>query len=383
LLSRPNLALVGNTVETPTSSFKQKLADHDAILQDYIDTFLLRNLSDTSIKAVSRFLRGWFEGLIIPDPSHPNGERQMLVWEAMAPVLGRQHVMAFTKGLVCSGLKSTTIGSYLGYLRRFFQYVLEFPYIPGNVVQYISTKYNRIEQPVSEYDYPTHVVDDEPEGYALSLQELVDFYDFIRTVYIPGSQKKFAAARDYSMIVMAGETGLRADELKNLDVEGKHIDLFYEKGRVQTRFGKGTKGSGKRTRKTVFSPLAQATTLYYVESIRPKFINAEKTTALYISERGIRISYSTMWRNLTLIVEEARKEGLALPPKLSWHDLRRSFATNFMEMYPNNSWLLLDMLGHRNPSTLNRYVKHRRAFYDKAVDRVLDDLLANVVKAGD
>lgn len=358
-------------VRPQTISFQDKLADHNALIDGYIDTLYTRNYSERTINYVRHFLPGWFTNLHVPDDDCVGGYRQLFVWEAMTPVLGRQYIVAFGKGLVCSGLKVGTVISYLGYLRRFFDYILEFPYIPGKTIQYIAAKYGPIEQPVSEYDYPTHVLDPEPEGFPLTLKELVEFYDFVRSVYIPRSQKKSSAARDYSMIVIAGESGLRPDETGHLEEQ----DLFFERGRIQTRFAKGTKGSGKRTRKTIFTPFAQATTLYYKENIRPQFINFDTEPLLYLSERGGLISYSAMWRNLKRITEAARKEGLQLRPEFCWYDLRRTFATLFAERYPERMWLLMDMLGHLNPSTLKRYVRHRRAYYERSLDLVLDDLI--------
>jgi site-specific recombinase XerD len=375
-MSRPRLSLVqtGN-VSAPRISFEEKLADHQAILRAYTDTLYTRNFSTQTIHYTERFLYGWFANLSVADGTHPDGHRQLLIWEAMKPVLGRQYIVAFSKGLICSELKAGTIIGYLGYLRRLFEYVLEFPHIPGDTVQYIAHKYGPIEQPVSEYDYPVHALDHEQEGFALTLKELVELYDYVRTVYVQSSQKKHAAGRDYSMLVLAGESGLRADEIIHLDVKGLHCDLFYDKGRVQTRYAKGMKGSGKRTRKTIFTPFAKATIFHYEQHFRPQFINADTETALYLSERGQRISYNAMWRNLQLIVKSARADGLSLPPKLGWHDLRRTFATIFSEKYPELMWVLMDALGHVNPSTLNRYIKHRRAYYEKALDAVLDDLI--------
>lgn len=375
-MAAAKLTLIKNApIFTPPISFQGRLEDHNAIINSYIDTLYARNFSLSTITTLKKFLFGWFANLYVIDETHPDGRRQLLVWEAMAPVVGRQHILAFSKGLICSGLKVRTVILYLGYLRRFFEYVLEFPYVPNKQAQYIAPKYGPIEQPITEYDYPAHVIDPEPEGFPLTLKELVEFYDFVRSVYIPRSQKEFSAARDYSMIVIAGESGLRADEIIHLDVAGPQRDLFYERGRIQTRFAKGTRGSGKRTRKTIFTPFAQATTLHYEEKIRPRFLNSDMRLALYLSERGERLSYSAMWRNLKRIVEEARREGLNLPPEFCWHDLRRTFATLFAEKYPERMWLLMDMLGHLNPGTLRRYVKHRREYYEKSLDLVLNDMI--------
>lgn len=375
-MSRPQLAVV-HRVEASASPVpvSEMLADHYALLQSYLDTHITRNHSDRTLNSERGFLTGWFEGFLVPDSSHPEGQRQLLLWEAMAPVVGRQRVVAFSKGLVEAGLRPRTVISYLGYLRRLCQYVLDYPYIPGGAVQSIVAKYGRIEQPVLEYDYPVHVLDQEEEGFVLTGERLVQFYDFIRLEYIGNNQKKLPVSRDYTMIVVAGESGLRASEILNLDGLGPHRDLFYEQNRIQTRHGKGTKGSGKRVRKTIFTPFAQDTMRVYEEQIRPHFPNAKSNVALFLTESGVRINYKDMWRNLHVIVQDAQKAGLDMPPKLSWHSLRKSFATNFMERYPGRPWVLMDMMGHTSPSTLHRYVKHSRAYYDQALDKIAGELV--------
>ncbi len=364
-MTRPQLAVVQPSAIAPSAiPVSQMLADHQSILQGYLDTHTTRNHSDRTIEAERRFLTGWFESFVLQDEDSPQGERQLFVWEAMAPVLGRQRIVGFSKGLVDVGLKPRTVQGYLGCLRRLFQYVLESPYIPGTQVQSITSKYARIEQPVLEYDYPVHVLEQDEEGFVLTGEQLFQFYDFVRLQYIGHNQKKLPASRDYTMIVVAGESGLRADEILHLDALGLHRDLFYEHKCIQTRHGKGTKGSGKRVRKTIFTPFAQATMRVYEDHIRPNFPNAK----------------TTMWHNLHSIVEEGRKAGLELPPKLSWHSLRKSFATNFMEQHPDRPWVLMDLMGHLNPSTLHRYVKHSRAYYDQAIEDIVEAMVAEVTE---
>lgn len=380
-MTRPQLALVHNVeIASTPIPFSQLLADHHAILQGYLDTHITRNHSDITIERERSFLIGWFESFVMQDDNHPRGERQLFVWEAMLPVLGRQRIIGFSKGLVDAGLKPRTVQTYLGSLRRLFQYVLEYPYIPGTEVQSIVSKYGRLEQSVLEYDYPVHVLDQEEEGFVLTGEQLLRFYDFVRLEYIGHNQKKLPASRDYTMIVVAGESGLRADEIRHLDALGPHRDLFYEQNCLQTRHGKGTKGSGKRVRKTIFTPFAQDTMRIYEERIRPHFPNAKTDPALFLTESGERTSYKAMWHNLHSIVEEARKAGLEVPPKLSWHSLRKSFATNFMEQHPDRPWVLMDLLGHLNPSTLHRYVKHSRTYYEQAIDEIVGAMVAEATE---
>ena len=145
-MDRSKLTLIKNIeVSAPAIPFSQMLDDHNAILQGYLDTHVTRNHSDKTIQGDRRFLRGWFEGFMVVDDNHPDGERQLFLWEAMEPVLGRQRIIEFSKGLIETGLKTRTVNGYLGSLRRLFEYVLEYPYVPGAVVEPIVSKYARIE----------------------------------------------------------------------------------------------------------------------------------------------------------------------------------------------------------------------------------------------
>ncbi|MGZ3626026.1 MAG: tyrosine-type recombinase/integrase, partial [Ktedonobacteraceae bacterium] len=113
-MTRPQLAIVHDvsSISAPMP-FSQLLADHHAILEGYLDTHVTRNHSDRTLESERRFLIGWFESFMKPDENHPDGERQLLIWEAMEPVLGRQRIVGFSKGLVDAGLKPRTVHAYL------------------------------------------------------------------------------------------------------------------------------------------------------------------------------------------------------------------------------------------------------------------------------
>jgi site-specific recombinase XerD len=227
------------------------------------------------------------------------------------------------------------------------------------------------------------VLDQDDEGFVLTGEQLFDFYDFVRVHYRSQNQKKYPASRTYTMIVVAGESGLRADEICHLDALPPHRDLFYEQNCLQTRYGKAAKGSGKRVRKTIFTPFAQDTLRYYETYIRPAFPNAHTNAALFLTESGERITYKDAWYHLSVVVKAARKAGLGLPARMGWHSLRKSFATNFMEHYPEQVWHLMEMLGHLNPSTLHHYVKHTRAYYDQSLNRIAQNLMKQTSAQGE
>ena len=98
-MSRPRLTVVHNLALVSHSiSIDEKLLDHQAILDGYLDTRIARNHSPKSIEVERRFLEGWFKNYPIEDDQHPSGYRQMFIWEAMQPVVGRERILAFSKG---------------------------------------------------------------------------------------------------------------------------------------------------------------------------------------------------------------------------------------------------------------------------------------------
>ena len=96
---------------------------------------------------------------------------------------------------------------------------------------------------------------------------------------------------------------------------------------------------------------------------------------LFLSEKGGAVSEGSAKHALGRIAIAAREAGLRVPPRFGWHSLRRSFATIFMEERPESPWVLMEMLGHLNPSTLHHYVHHPRAYHE----RVMDDVIATLI----
>jgi hypothetical protein len=51
-----------------------------------------------------------------------------------------------------------------------------------------------------------------------------------------------------------------------------------------------------------------------------------------------------------------------------------------MEQHPDRPWVLMDLMGHLNPSTLHRYVLHSRAYYDHAIEDIVGAMVAEVIQ---
>jgi integrase len=356
--------LSGGRVDSSLSADAVALQDHRFLLEGYLQSHRIRNHSPKTIARERSFLEGWFA-------SHGSGERPLLTWEAMARITGRKLMTDYGNALIESGVSSDTARAYLGTLSRYFSYVLEHPHVhSASGVRHILSLYGPLDQPISEYDMPQHVYDGERLGVPMDPDRLYEFYALLRKQYL-GAQGGCRAirARNYTAAVVAGESGMRADELIHLEISR---DLFFEGKKLQTRFAKGTHGSGKRARLTLFPPLARDTVQFYLKEHRPNIRGARQTDFLFPSKTGRLLAYSSLHEGLAEMLGVVRVGGLNVAPHMSWHWFRRIFATRFIERFPQRLAVLINLLGHMSPNTVHRYIRHSEAWMDGQMQEVLE-----------
>ena len=335
---------------------------HRQLVEGYFQSHRIRNHSPRTIEREKSFLESWFF-------EHGHVGRSLYTWEAMEPVAGRRRIVLYGNALVDSGLTTDTVRAYLGILSRYFSFVLEYPFLETpNGPQRLSELYNRIDQPVSEFDMPVHVYDGERIGIPLDPEALYSFYAVLREHYLSGSKCKTIASRNYAMAVLAGESGLRADELMHLELS----DLFFEAKKVQTRYAKGTKGSGKRVRVTLFTPLARDTVGFFLKEHRPQILGVDKVPYVFPSRSGKLLTYTGIHSAMQEMVLVAQKQKFQVASHLGWHWFRRIFATRFIERFPNQLSTLISLLGHMSPGTVHCYIRHSQAWMDKQMQEVLE-----------
>lgn len=336
--------------------------DHQHLIERYFKSQKVQNHSIRTITKEKSFLDSWFK-------LHGREDRQLFFWEAMQPIVGRTRIINYVGALVDSGLASSTIRSYLGILSRYFNFILGYPYfIDGEITSLIRDRYNDLEQPISEYDYPVHVYNGEKLGVPFDPEKLYEFYNLMRDKYLSHSKNEAFVARNYAMLVVAGESGLRIDEIINLEIE----DLLFDSKKIQTRYAKGTKGSGKRARTTLFTPLAQDTMKFYLK-IRKEYIDKNDSVKyVFPTKTGNKLSYTSVRLALKEMVGIAKKEKFLILPHMSWHWMRRIFATRFIERFPNQLHILLTLLGHIGPGTVHNYIRHSDAWMDDKIKEMLE-----------
>ena len=219
------------------------------------------------------------------------------------------------------------------------------------------TKYGPVRQPVSKYLWPPHAPDaDAADRYILSREQRDSLYEYIRCEYLSRSRGSYVVGRDLTMVELAWGSGFRISELTHLQSKGADRDIDYVHNRIRTRWGKGAKCRGKKTRWSMLTPRARVVLQGYEEHIRPAFPQAESRPELFLSPTGGPLSYQECWMRLAEIVKAARQAGVSLPSRVRWHDLRRTFATLFLEDNPDQFWLLMKLMGHSARGTMSSYV---------------------------
>jgi site-specific recombinase XerD len=147
--------------------------------------------------------------------------------------------------------------------------------------------------------------------------------------------------RDRAMFELAYASGLRAEELVNLDLES--IDFDAEQIRVE--------GKGGKTRFVPAGEPALRSVAGYLERGRPGLAGAAAEPALLLSKSGRRLSTSDVRRRLRVWARHAAHQGAVHP-----HALRHSFATHLLEGGADLR-AIQELLGHASISTTQVYTR--------------------------
>lgn len=163
--------------------------------------------------------------------------------------------------------------------------------------------------------------------------------------------------RDRALFELAYSSGLRAEELVDLDVGSVNFDA--EQVRVE--------GKGAKTRFVPTGEHALRSVATYLERARPALAGADPEPALFLSKSGRRLSTSDVRRRLRVWARHASAQTGVHP-----HALRHSFATHLLEGGADLR-AIQEMLGHASISTTQVYTRvesaRLRAAYAKSHPR--------------
>jgi integrase/recombinase XerD len=159
------------------------------------------------------------------------------------------------------------------------------------------------------------------------------------------------------MLGLLYASGMRVSELVSLNLND--VDT---KGCYVRCFGKGN----KERLVPIYQQAAQVVEEYVTE-VRPLLVRSDAEQALFVNQRGGRLTRQGLWQIL-----KAYAKSAGLGKQVTPHTLRHSFATHMLSGGADLR-SVQEMLGHASISTTQIYThltsEHIRRTYDKAHPR--------------
>jgi len=246
----------------------------------------------------------------------------------------RQDMLSYLLNLKERGYAVTTIARKVAATKSFFNFLLA---------------EGRIK------DSPTENVTSPKVGK--SLPDAISISQVRQLLAQPAERSTPEAKRDRAMLEFLYASGMRVSELvslnlNNVDTEGCYVRCF---------------GKGNKERMIPIHPRAAQMVKEYVKEVRPQMVRSDEERALFLNQRGDRLTRQGLWQIL-----KAYAKSAGLGKKVTPHTLRHSFATHMLSGGADLR-SVQELLGHANISTTQIYThltsEHIRNTYDKAHPR--------------
>ena len=284
----------------------------DNALQSFLDHLTIeRGLSSNSISAYRRDLAKFSDFL----------DKEKLDFER----LSEDEIISFEVWLKGLGMAVTSINRNISALKSFYKYL----------AQEFST--NNPVSAVLSSKVPRRL----PK--ALTIKEITSLIDSTKREGDPIS------LRDHAIIELLYGTGARVSEIVGIDVndfaksdvEGNPITTLK------------LRGKGSKERIVPLGSFAKSALDEYLVRIRPNLLSKSKSarveTALFLNQRGSRLSRQSAWQ---MISDAADSTGLS--GKVSPHVFRHSYATHLLDGGADIR-VVQELLGHASVTTTQIY----------------------------
>lgn len=272
----------------------------------------------------------------------------------------------------------STIRSYEGALAVFLDYLCDPRY---GFLEACAEQVGQVPSQIChEHNRAVHVADYEgrPERRPLTRAELQLLFDVADDAVVQagsaGRKGFLPAFRDATLFKVIYAWGLRRREAAMLEVndfgQNPAAPEFGQLGSLSVRFGKAMRGSPPK-RRQVASLMAWAVEALdqYLDEVRPLYGSAAAKPALWLTERGERISP----RRIDERFATWRKRA-GLPAELSVHCLRHSYVSHLIEDGVDPLFVQ-HQVGHSWSSTTAVYTSVGQDHKNRMLRRALDAAL--------
>ena len=262
--------------------------------------------------------------------SSAGGKSIMPNWESF----GRQDMLSYLLDLKERNYAVTTVARKVAAAKSFFSFLTAEGRIKANPMDNISSP--KVGKALPD---------------TLSISQVRDL------LAQPAKTTAPEGKRDKAMLELLYASGMRVSELVNLNL----ADIDTGSGFVRP-FGKG-----KKERMVPIYPGAARSVAEYVKDVRPRYVHNGTEKALFVNQRGERLTRQGLWQILKGYARQAGIEHRVTP-----HTLRHSFATHMLNGGADLR-AVQELLGHANISTTQIYTHltsdHIRQAYDRAHPR--------------
>ncbi len=173
------------------------------------------------------------------------------------------------------------------------------------------------------------------------------------------AQQTRYAARDYALIQLMVQTGIRIGECAALLVGD--VQLGERQGQMIIRTGKGNKtrtvplnASARQALAEYLGPLWKVES--NVKAVATAWAKQSTTSPLWRSQKGGALSSRAIGEVIEGLVEVCFQRNL-VPSDTTPHTLRHTFATNYLKDHPGDLVGLAALLGHSSLETTHIYVQ--------------------------
>jgi integrase/recombinase XerD len=170
---------------------------------------------------------------------------------------------------------------------------------------------------------------------ALSVEEMDRF--LIEVAQAPRSDR----IRDIAMLELMYATGIRVSELVSLDLR----DLNLDEGHARCR------GKGSRERLVPLHQTAIETMRDYLAESRPYLVTSKIQVALFLNQRGSRLTRQGFW-----LILKGYAQKMGMEDRITPHIVRHSFATHMLRGGASLRHVQA-LLGHASIATTQVYTK--------------------------
>ena len=171
------------------------------------------------------------------------------------------------------------------------------------------------------------------------------------------------SSRDKALVELLYATGARVSELINLNT----LDISTVDTEVGTTTTVKLKGKGGKERVVPIGSFAVAAVNDYLVRSRASLLKVSTQKALFLNQRGGRLSRQSAWN---LVAKAAERAGLS--DQVTPHSMRHSFATHLLDGGADIR-VVQELLGHSSVTTTQIYtlitIDHLRESYANAHPR--------------